>query len=187
MEEVLPLRYAQGQDDGGYILKRFTELLATSPRCFHNDHYTPGHITGSALITNPARDKVVFTFHRKLKKWLQLGGHADGHHLIHEVALREAQEESGILDLRFVVAEPIGWDIHEIPARGTEPAHLHYDVRYLLQAPDDAQLAISDESDDLRWFSLNDLSVLDLDASVITLVKTLISLRHHPSLLPRGS
>jgi 8-oxo-dGTP pyrophosphatase MutT (NUDIX family) len=156
------------------VLAQFSELLTSKEACFHNDHFDPGHCTGSALVVNPELDRVVLTFHRKLKKWLQVGGHADGHPAIHEVALREAREESGLEKLRFFSSPilPIDWDIHQIPERSYEPAHLHYDVRYLLIA-DDTELRISEESLDLRWFGIQDLASMHLDASVTRLIEKL--------------
>src|SRR5262245_55586688 len=76
-------------------VRKFFNLMAQTERCAHRDEY-PGHLTGSALITTPEFNRLLLTHHRKLGKWLQLGGHADGSLRLHEVALREAQEESGL-------------------------------------------------------------------------------------------
>ncbi len=126
----------------------------------------PGHFTGSALVANPTLDRVLLTHHRKLDRWLQLGGHADGDGDLARVAAREAAEESGLCELvflahPFLLADggaplPFDVDVHEIPARGTDPPHLHYDVRYVMIGRDDTPLVVSDESHDVRWFSLSD-------------------------------
>lgn len=103
---------------------------------------------------------MLLTHHRKLGRWLQLGGHADGEADLLAVALREAREESGMDRFTPIGAGPAGragalvpldLDVHEIPARGAEPAHLHYDVRWLLAAAPGQALVVSDESTDLRW------------------------------------
>ena len=83
-----------------------------------------------------------------------------------EGARREAFEETGIagLALHPTAPRPLDVDVHDIPARGDEPAHQHLDLRYLVLAPPEAALARSAaESDDLRWFGWNELERLDLD------------------------
>ena len=124
-----------------------------------------GHITGSCLIVTPDLKRVLLTHHRKLNLWLQLGGHADGNANIAEVAYREGIEESGLAKLKFVdIANllgisapadlmPLDIDFHKIPQRKTEPEHIHYDIRYLLCAEDPESIVISDESNQLKWFT----------------------------------
>ena len=86
----------------------------------------------------------MLTHHRKLDRWLQLGGHVDGEQAVHVAALREAQEESGLQHFSFVKIAgrllPFDIDIHPIPATPAEPAHHHYDLRYLLLAGPDQTL-----------------------------------------------
>jgi 8-oxo-dGTP pyrophosphatase MutT (NUDIX family) len=115
-----------------------------------------GHITGSAWILSADHRRVLLTHHRKLDRWLQLGGHSDGDGDPRRVALREAQEESGLARFRFLPQLrdplPLDLDVHPIPAHGGEPAHLHLDVRFLLVAEAGQELSVSAESKDLRWF-----------------------------------
>jgi ADP-ribose pyrophosphatase YjhB (NUDIX family) len=91
-----------------------------------------GHFTGSAWLVSADGERVLLTHHRKLGRWLQLGGHADGEGDLAAVALREAEEESGLSRL-LVEPEIFDLDRHLIPARGSEPAHWHYDVRFLAE------------------------------------------------------
>jgi 8-oxo-dGTP pyrophosphatase MutT (NUDIX family) len=119
-----------------------------------------GHVTGSAWIASAEGSRTLLAHHRKLDRWLQPGGHADGDPDTLAVALREAREETGLRELEPLGRDPFDLDIHEIPARAGEPAHLHYDVRYLLVASPDAPLAPSPESHALRWFARDAPEVL---------------------------
>jgi 8-oxo-dGTP pyrophosphatase MutT (NUDIX family) len=113
-------------------------------------------MTASAWIVSHDHTSFLLTHHAKLDRWLQLGGHADGETDLAAVALREAREESGLDAFSFGSTSgeslPLDLDVHLIPARGAEPAHLHHDVRYLLVAGAEQSLRISSESLDLRWF-----------------------------------
>jgi len=108
-------------------------------------------------------------------RWLQLGGHADGDPDVLRVALREAREESGMHDFEVVPGWngllPLDLDVHRIPARGAEPEHDHYDVRFLLVAAKDPVIRVSDESHDVRWFTLGDAAELVAEESLRRLVR----------------
>jgi 8-oxo-dGTP pyrophosphatase MutT (NUDIX family) len=130
------------------------DFLNQNPTCFNRD-LQAGHFTASCWLLNPTADKVLLTQHAKLGVWLQLGGHCDGDSNILNVALREAEEESGLKNIVAVSDQIFDIDIHKIPAHKNEATHLHYDVRFLLQAQGDDRITISDESKDLQWFSKN--------------------------------
>lgn len=139
----------------------FREFLHSSPRVFERRH-APGHFTGSAWLVSADGQRVLLTHHRKLGRWLQLGGHADGDAHLARVALREAEEESGLRGLRLQT-EIFDLDRHRIPARGTEPEHWHYDVRYVVQAEADEAFRVSTESLALAWRPIEAIAV-DADA-----------------------
>jgi 8-oxo-dGTP pyrophosphatase MutT (NUDIX family) len=130
-----------------------------------------GHLTGSALVVSASSDHVLLLHHRKLHRWLQPGGHADpGETAGETVALREALEETGIqgLALHPEAPRPLDVDVHAIPARGSEAAHEHLDLRYLVVAPASATLILKgDESNDLRWFGWSELDDLGLDSGLL--------------------
>jgi len=124
-----------------------------------------GHLTASALLVDHAGQRALLTLHRKLGKWLQLGGHCDGDANLPAVALRESLEESGIEDLA-VDPRPIDVDVHVIPAYRDVPEHLHLDTSYLVRAPQGATPVKSDESHELAWFTAQDVERLDLEPSL---------------------
>ncbi|MEW6279752.1 MAG: NUDIX hydrolase [Candidatus Eremiobacterota bacterium] len=156
------------------VLERFERFLHSSPDCFERSH-PPGHFTGSALVFCPSTGRLLLTLHRKLERWLQLGGHADGCPRLDQVALTEAREESGLELLRFFPYEeslgqpgplPFDLDVHRIPARPGEPEHLHYDVRFLVQADSRQTLRPTDESRDLRWFTPDEARRITRESSM---------------------
>lgn len=129
------------------------EFVQTTPDCFKRTHKA-GHITGSAWLLNPDGTAALLTLHRKLGRWLQPGGHADGDANPLRVALREAEEESGIIGIQPLSTAIFDVDIHRIPARpqAGEPEHLHYDIRFLLRAPHET-FTCSAESEALAWWT----------------------------------
>tara|TARA_B100000678_G_scaffold1792_1_gene1542 strand:- start:201 stop:755 length:555 start_codon:yes stop_codon:yes gene_type:complete len=135
-----------------------------------------GHFTGSAWIVSPDRSNILMTHHKKLGKWLQLGGHADGENDLLTVALREAKEESGIQQFRVLSEEIFDLDILEVPQINSELRHLHYDVRFLLEADPGGEAVItSDESHDVSWIQIADVAKLNAEVSIQRMInKTVI-------------
>ena len=126
-----------------------------------------GHITASALVIDPSRGRVLLTLHKKLRMWLQMGGHCEPTDTtLASAALREAAEESGVAGLTLLPGGPVRLDRHPIPA----PCHWHFDVQYAVLAPPDATHAISDESLDLRWFAYDEVAAV-ADESVVRLLE----------------
>ncbi|MET7908937.1 NUDIX hydrolase [Streptomyces avermitilis] len=126
-----------------------------------------GHITASALVVDPGRGQVLLTLHKKLRMWLQMGGHCEpADPTLAAAALREATEESGIPGLTLLPGGPVRLDRHAIPA----PCHWHFDVQYAAVAPPGAVHAISDESLDVRWFGYDEVADV-ADESVVRLLE----------------
>lgn len=152
------------------MVKSLVKFVSTNPDCFHNSLET-GHITGSAWITDGNRKKVLLTHHRKLAKWIQLGGHADGESNILMVALREAKEESGLKTINVVSPEIFDLDIHKISKSQNHSEHLHFDIRFLFEADSEEPLVVSNESIDLAWVELDKVHELNPDESMSRMVR----------------
>ncbi|MEE8169734.1 MAG: NUDIX domain-containing protein [Phycisphaerae bacterium] len=149
----------------GAARQRIVEFVRSNPDCFERSN-SAGHITGSAWLIDPTGTRVLLTLHRKLGRWLQLGGHADGDCDAAAAALREAREESGIDAITLLDDAIFDLDVHEIPACDGVAAHLHYDIRFLMQVTGDPAFRTGPESRRLAWCTSDELSRLDPDASV---------------------
>ena len=146
--------------------KRFINFLLANPDCFERN-LKIGHVTGSAWLVNSKGTHVLLTHHRRLNKWLQLGGHADGNPNVLHVALREVNEESGLKDLEPLSEEIFDIDIHRIPKRGNEPEHDHYDVRFAMQTVGSETYVVIDESYNLGWIRIEDLAQVTDEESMM--------------------
>jgi len=145
-------------------------FVTAQPDCLRRT-CVPGHLTGSAWIVSPDRSCVLLTHHRKLDKWLQLGGHADGDPELLAVALREGREESGLASLRAVSPDVFDLDRHWIPPRNADPGHFHYDLRFLFEADPREPLTCSSESKDLAWVGLDAVTTLNPEESMARMVR----------------
>jgi len=134
------------------------------------DRSTPeGHVTGSAVVARTDASAFLLVLHRKLSRWLQPGGHTESADAsVFDTALREAREETGIARFETPLGKMIlDVDVHAIPARGADPAHFHFDVRYLLVTRDEPDPEASeDPTRPVRWASLEDALALGVDASL---------------------
>ena len=141
--------------EAGYR-ERMKNFVRTHEDCFRSD-LLPGHVTGSAWVVNPNRDRVLMLHHKKHAQWFQPGGHADGDPDIRRVALRETQEETGIApeQIRLLSADIFDIDIHTVPASPDSPRHLHYDVRFLIEIDDRLPIPGNDESHEVIWVPLH--------------------------------
>lgn len=147
--------------------QRFIEFVEQQSNCFSRDNHS-GHVTASAWIVDTKQESILLTLHKKLKLWLQLGGHCDSGETPIEAALREAREESGLPAFKLLMPQPFNLDVHRIPAYGDEAEHFHYDVAYLLQAEDvSAELQRQpSESLDLQWIPTTSWNEQGVDVAV---------------------
>ena len=147
------------------VVDRFIAFIAAHPDGFERE-LKIGHVTGSAWVVDRAGTHVLLTHHKKLDMWVQLGGHADGDADVFRVALREAEEESGLDALVPVSRRIFDVDVHRIPARREEPEHFHWDVRYAFRALGGETYRVSGESHDLAWIEIAALETVTREESM---------------------
>jgi 8-oxo-dGTP pyrophosphatase MutT (NUDIX family) len=172
-------RYAARFPDESAVTDRIRALVNEHADCFERT-CRPGHITGSAWVLARDGSRCLLVHHAKLDRWLQPGGHADGENAIHEVALREVREETGLVNLSLPMLEgelvPLDLDVHLIPARYKdgqllEDAHEHHDVRFLVIAEGDEPIALSEESHALGWFTRAEILARTDEESVLRMLR----------------
>lgn len=178
-------RYRENFPDEAPVVERICALVHDHTDCFLRT-CRPGHITASAWILSADRGHALLTHHRKLDRWLQLGGHADGQWHVEEVALREAREESGFTQFEIVpingVIMPFDIDVHEIPARYdasgqmVEDAHEHHDIRFLLIAHSDHDICVSEESHELAWCTPDEVLQRTSEESIVRMLHKALEL-----------
>lgn len=157
----------KGYEDQEELRQYYLDHLSAHPDDGMWKACADGHVTASALVIDPSRGRVLLTLHKKLRMWLQMGGHCEpGDPTLAVAALREATEESGVPGLTLLPGGPVRLDRHPIPG----PCTQHLDVQYAALAPADAVEAISDESLDLRWFAYDEVAGV-ADESVVRLVE----------------
>ncbi len=163
--------------------ERMHRFVSEHEACFDRS-LEVGHITASCWIVNalPAgerqRGQALLTWHKRLNRWLQMGGHLEGgDQSLLEAALREAREESGLQSVRPLAAAIFDLDVHLIPERKGELAHFHYDVRFLLDADPGEPVVVSAESKDVAWVPLSGIAALNTDASMRRMVAKTSRLR----------
>jgi 8-oxo-dGTP pyrophosphatase MutT (NUDIX family) len=164
--------YLERHPDDEPRVEQIADFVRAHADCFLRS-CQPGHVTGSAWVVSADRTRVLLVHHRKLDRWLQPGGHADGEPDPLAVALREAREETGLVRLAPLPGEagrlPLDIDVHPIPARGREPAHLHHDIRFLLVAAPGQVPRASAESTAIAWVERARLADFITEESVLRL------------------
>ncbi len=160
--------YVPSRPEEGQSLARIRRFLEESPDPFHRA--TPeGHVTGSAVVARPDGSAFLLVLHRKLGRWLQPGGHTEATDAsVLDTARREAREETGITVFETPAGHAIlDVDVHSIPAHGRNPAHSHFDIRYLLVTAESHDPAGSeDPARPMRWVTLEQAIAAGVDDSL---------------------
>ena len=162
--------YAANYPQEALVTNRFKDFVTNNPDCFERTLLT-GHVTGSAWVVNEAGTHVLLTHHKKLNEWFQLGGHADGESDILKAAMIEVAEESGLEAFEPISEAIFDIDIHAIPARGEEPEHYHYDVRFAVRATGSDEYIVSEESHDLSWVAIADIEEYTQEKSMLRMAR----------------
>ncbi|KAF1719152.1 NUDIX hydrolase [Pseudoxanthomonas wuyuanensis] len=166
-QQLADYRRRWPQEDA--VVAQFMMLLQDRENPFSRDRLA-GHFTGGAWLVSADGQRILMTHHRKLGRWLQLGGHADGDTDMARVALKEAEEESGLPGLSVDGQAIFDLDRHWIPERQGVPGHWHYDVRYVVRAGADETFAVSEESLDLAWRPIAPMAA-DADESMARMAR----------------
>ncbi|MBI1367367.1 MAG: NUDIX domain-containing protein [Planctomycetes bacterium] len=162
--------------------RRMIKLAQDAADPFSRKLFEPGHFTASAFIVSPDARSLLLILHSKLHRWLQPGGHIDAADTnILEAARRETREETGVVDMDAVPLNRVqlfDLDIHPIPAnpKKDEPAHEHFDLRFLFRAKT-TELVAADDAHDARWVDLRQITQEFTDASVMRALEKLRRLR----------
>lgn len=157
-------------DDGDEAAMKSQELILMLLKCgsspFSRDHFTPGHITCTAVVLSPDKRRFLLVHHRRLDRWLLPGGHVEPNDVrIWDTARREAIEETGVDVVPEERPALVGMDVHGIPAKGREPYHLHHDLVFRFHAKT-PKLSASEETRDVAWASVAEFEDYDLPVSI---------------------
>ncbi len=163
-------RYLASSPETDEHAGRTLDFVRTHPDCFKRS-LTIGHVTASVWLVDADGERVLLTHHRFLDRWLQLGGHMEDGESVAEAAMREAREESGLECVELLSTDVFDVDVHPIPERGSEPAHLHYDVRYVCRTITPTEIVASDESHDLAWIPIARLADTNDSESMLRMAR----------------
>ena len=181
------LSHACDGDETSY--RRAVELVGVSPLAWRRSDFLPGHFTASGFVASPDGGSLLLIHHGKLGRWLQPGGHfEDIDASVEDAARREVLEETGVGNLTRIGSALVRIDAHQIPERGSEPAHTHFDLGVGFQATT-TSIGPIDEVLDARWVRFEDLEAYGVDEALLggaEVLRGLMADREEPP-LPRSS
>lgn len=163
-------RHKPFDENEARMLNEMIAFVEANEDCFKRELLI-GHVTGSAWIVDKSRKFVLLMHHKKLNKWFQPGGHCDGESDVLAVALKEANEETGVFAIQAVSEKVFDIDIHLIPERKGVPAHYHYDVRFLFEADRAIPIIVNEESNDVQWIDIKEVINYNNEESMMRMVR----------------
>lgn len=179
-QELLALlnAHATRHMDEAAFIEKSKQFVSAHERCFDRE-LLHGHVTGSVWVVNPTRSHVLLMHHKKLNRWFQPGGHADGDADIIRVSLKETSEETGVAPehIRLVDGQLFDVDIHVVPALQEAPRHRHYDMRFLVEIDDSLPIPGNDESHDILWVPLDRVARFNNNRSTLRMTDKTRALR----------
>ncbi|WP_455218059.1 NUDIX hydrolase [Kaarinaea lacus] len=140
----------------------------------------PVHVTGSAWVVSPNREKILLMHHRKYGHWFQPGGHADGDPDVINVALKECAEETGIdpEQIKLIDSSIFDVDLHDVPRIGQVQAHGHIDIRFVVEIDDSIDIPGNNESHEVKWFSLYEVMQMNRFRSTYRMLEKTRNMRN---------
>jgi len=163
--------YTPQSEKEKYFKSKMLELYETKGNLAFQRQNLDAHFTASALIISPTTQEILLLHHKKLDKWLQPGGHADGELDLEKVARKEASEETGHDDLQLLSEGIFDIDIHSIPEKKGIPEHEHYDVRFAYFCHNKEKTRINSESNDFQWVKIEKVKTLSNEPSIIRMIE----------------
>jgi len=142
-------------------------LLECTPTPFSRDQFHPGHITCTALVLHPNARQFLLMHHHRHRRWLLPGGHVEESDVtLGDAARREAIEETAVPLPSAGSVRLAGMDVHGIPARTSEPFHLHHDLIFAFSAESDA-FALTEEAPQVAWCEAEEFDRYQLPSSIV--------------------
>ena len=185
--QLLDRHVTRFMDEAGYA-RRARDFVESNTDVFNREH-RPMHVTGSAWVVSPDFSQVLILHHVKQDQWFQPGGHADGDSDIVRVALKETEEETGISaeHIKLVDGSIFDVDIHTIAPYGNDPEHQHIDIRFLLEIDDRLPVPGNDESHEVLWIDLINVSHYNRNRSTYRMLEKTRAMRNSIKQRPRSA
>ena len=136
------------------------------PDCF-NEGSINGHITVSSFLLTSALDAVLLMHHKKIDNWELIGGEIDNEIGLLENAMKHARDESGIPGIEAICPTIFDVESHMTIESKNEPEHWHFDICFLLKAPNKRRFIADNENQVLRWIKLEELDKYTNDQAII--------------------
>lgn len=177
--ELLKNHKTRFMDESAFVV-RAIRFIEAHEDCFYRELW-PLHVTGSTWVVNAKRDHVLLLHHRKLGRWFQPGGHADGDADILRVAMKETVEETGLAEdeIHLVDLDVFDVDIHTIEANQRDPRHEHIDIRFLVEIDDSLVVPGNDESHEIIWVPLHHAARYNRNRSTYRMIEKTRRMRSH--------